>query len=425
MALFEFDLNPYFARREEERKKAEQEALLRKAMALQAFGGAPGTQDLDPMQPLPGLAGVTDTMSPQAGLQQELANDRLEQQRQAALPDVAALRQSALMAQSGLDPYKMAQARVETLRGNLLAENAGALTPDARVNAANKQDVSPVRSEGGVFYDRFNREVPFIGMSEPAAALADSRWAAGRASDARAGLSNAQQQAANLRLQALQEALGQPGLDPLVGADIANSKAVAKPQWVKVKGEAGDEYYEALPKPGGGFEYRRATDAAGKALAVPVSESGGKQTSLMTNTEYVQKALGMTQQDALLFVTSAAGKSDQQLYDEILLSTVKSPPQGFELSTRPEKFDSYVKEIWGRLRPGRPVPTPRALPGGDGAPAPGGAAVPAPAPAAAAPATTGQDDPRYEEARTALRAGVAPAKVRQRLQSLGLDPNRM
>ncbi|HEX2796915.1 MAG TPA: hypothetical protein VHN38_07495 [Immundisolibacter sp.] len=408
----------------EEQKQASQEAAVRRALALQAFGGQPGTENLNPLEAVPGLQGVTDTTPPLAGLQQELANDRLEQQRQTALPDVTQLAQSVALARAGLDPSKMAAARTEALRGNLLADNAGALTPDARVNAANKQDVSPVRSEGGVFYDRFNREVPFIGMSEPAAALADSRWAASRASDARAGLSNAQQQTANLRLQALQEALNQPGLDPLMGADIANANTVAKPQRVKVKGEAGDVYYDALPKPGGGFDYRPATDAAGKPVAVPVSESGDAGTALQKDTAFISQVLNLPAQEAIRYKLESRGKGDQALRDDVSLRLLSDPRTGRLATTDPAKFNAQVDAVFKVLRPGQavpPVPGPAAAPAA-AAPA---AARPAAQAAPAAPTPAGQDDPRYEEARAAVARGADPAKVRQRLQSMGLDPRRM
>ncbi len=408
----------------EEQKQTQQDAAVRRAMALQAFGGQPGTQDLDPLAPVPGLQGVTDTTSPLAGLQQELGNDRLEQQRQAALPGVTQLAQTVALARAGLDPSKLATARLETLRGNLLANNADALTPDARVNAANKQDVSPVRSEGGVFYDRFNRQVPFIGMSEPAAARADASWAAGRASDAgaqaslaRAGLSNAQQRTANLRLQALQEALGQPGLDPLMGADIANSKPVATPQRVKVKGEAGDVYYDALPKPGGGFDYRPATDAAGKPVAVPVSASGDGGTALQKDTAFISQTLSLSPQEAIRYKLESRGKGDQALRDDVSLRLLSDPRTGRLATTDPVKFNTQVDAVFKVLRPGQAVPPPAAV----AAPV----AAQAAAPAAAAPATTGQNDPRYEEARAAVAKGADPTKVRQRLKSMGLDPDRL
>ena len=408
------DLRPWLAQRAnasaEAKKTAEQEGLIRQALALQAFGGQPGTQGLDPLAPVPGLNGVTDTTPPLAGLQQELANDRLEQTRQEALPGVAELAQAVALARAGLDPSKMATARLETLRGNLLADNAGALTPDARVNAANKQDVSPVRSDGGVFYDRFNREVPFIGMSEPAAALADQRWAAAGASNASAGLSRTQQQTADLRLNALREALSQPGLDPLLSADMANAKPVAKPQRVKVKGQSGDVYYDAIPKAGGGFDYRPALDAAGQQVSVPVSEAGDGGTALQRDTAFISQTLGLTPQEAIRYKLESRGKGDQALRDEVSLRMLSDPRSGRLATSDPVKFNEQVDAVFRVLRPDKPVPAP---------------AAPAAGAAPSAGTAPGQDDPRYDEARAALAQGAPREAVRQRLQSLGLDPDRL
>ena len=416
-------------------KQQAMEAGVRQAMALQAFGGQPGTQDLNPLAPVPGLNQVTDTTPPLAGLQQELGNDQLEQTRQAALPGVAQLAQTVALARAGLDPSKIATARLDTLRGNLLADNTAALTPEQSVNAANKQDVSPVRDAGGIYYDRFNRQVPFIGMTEPAAALADSRAAAARASDAqagayqsRAGLTNAQAQTARLRLDALQGVLGQPGIDPLMGADIANAKAVAKPQRVKVKGDGGDVYYDALPRPGGGFDYRPATDAAGKPVAVPVSESGDGGTALQRDTAFIASTLGLTPQDSIRYKLEARSKGDQALRDDVSLRLLSDPRTGRLATTDPAKFNQQVDAVFRVLRPGQAVPAPASVPIADPSasaapPAPAAAAAssapPAPAPAAA------QDDPRYDQARAAVARGAPVEAVRQRLKSLGLDPGRL
>ena len=76
MSFLDFMVDPeaWIKRRNDladaQQKQAEQEGLIRQAMALQAFGGQPGTQGLDPLAPVPGLQGVTDTTSPLAGLQQ-------------------------------------------------------------------------------------------------------------------------------------------------------------------------------------------------------------------------------------------------------------------------------------------------------------------------------------------------------------------
>jgi hypothetical protein len=417
MATLSIDLQPWLKRRsdaaEEARKKADQEAALRRALALQAFGGAPGTQELDPLQPVPGLAGVTDTMSPQAGLQQELANDRLEQQRQAALPDVLALAQGATLQQAGLDPQKLAQARLEMLRGNLLAENADRLAPAARVNAANKLDVSPVRAEGGVFYDRFDPQVPFIGMSEPAAALADQRWAASRANDAQARLRGTQADAAGLRLTALRDVLANPGLNPLVGADVANSRTVSTPQRVKVKSPDGDQYYDAVRRPDGGFDYMPVTDPAGKPLQVPASESDPR-TALQKDTAFIADTLNLAPEQAILWKLQSRPQSDQQLSDEIALRLLSGDPAAARLATRdPEQFTARVEQVFKAVRPGVAVPAPSSA-GPDGAAG------------AQAPAQPGADeDPRYEQARQAVAAGADPARVRERMRSLGLDPDRL
>ena len=428
MATLSIDLMPWLQRRAEDaaakRKQEEQDAALRQAMALAAFGGAPGTQGLDPTAPVPGLAGVTDTTSPVAGLQQELANDQLEQQRQAALPALAAMQQSALLTRAGLDPAKMAQARLETLRGNLLADNAEALTPAARVNAANKQDVSPVRSEGGVFYNRFNEQVPFIGMSEPAAALADSRWAAMRASDAAArasgataGLRNTQADIARLRLEALQGTLAAPGVAPLLAADAAHSKAAAKPQRVKVKDPAGDRYYDAIRRPDGGFDYTLVQDAAGKPLQVPTAESDAR-TALQKDTQFIADTLGLKPDEAILMKLQSRGKSDQALSDEIGLRLMSADPSAARLADRdPTAFQAKVAKLFQAIRPGVAVPAPTV----PAASAPQAPATGAPTPAPAARASSAAD-PRYAEARDAIARGADPARVRERLRSLGLDP---
>lgn len=430
MATLSIDLAPWLKRRsdaaEEARKKAEQDAELRRALALTAFGGAPGTAELDPRQPLAGLTGVTDTMSPQAGLAQQLANDRLEQQRQAALPAVSALMQGAALTRAGLDPEKMAKARLETLRGNALAENLPELTPAARVNAANRVDVSPVRSDGGVFYNRFDPQVPFIGMSEPAAALADQRWAASRADDARARLYGTQAADAGLRLGALTNVLQQPGLNPLLAVDVANKRTVSTPQRVKVKGEAGDVYYDATPRADGGFDYALATDAGGRALQVPVSESDAR-TALQKDTAFIAETLGMKPEEAILWKLQSPPKSDQQLSDEIGLRLISADPrQARTAQENPQQFRKQVQTIFGAIRPGVAAPAPAV--GGAGAP-PAPTAPPAAPPAqtppagAGAPGAAAGEDGRYAEARAAVASGADPARVRERLRSLGLDPN--
>lgn len=383
-----------------EREQAAQDAALRRALALQAFGGAPGADGLDPMQPVPALAGVTDATSPQAGLSAELANDQLEQQRQAALPTLAATVQNAALTRAGLDPMKMAQARLETLRGNLLADNAASLTPAARVNAANKQDVSPVRSEGGVFYNRFNERVPFIGMSEPAAARADASWAAANASKASAGASAArarlygtQASEADLRLNALRGVLEQGGVNPLVAADVANSKAVSKPQRVKVKGQNGDTYYDATRRPDGGFDYTPVTDAGGKPLQVPASDQT-RQTAVQTNTAYVAKTLGIPETEALAIVLRIAGRTDAQLSESIGARLAANPLGRY--ANDPKGLTKAVQSAVTAIRAAAPPPVTSPAPA---APAPAPAATPAPAAATAGPPAA------YPQARRGLDGG--------------------
>lgn len=462
MATLNIDLMPWLARRSEAaeaaRKKTDQEGTLRRALALQAFGGAAGTQELDPLQPVPGLAGVTDSMSPRAGLAQELANDRLEQQRKAALPDVLALAQGAALQQAGLDPQKLAQARLETLRGNLLADSAPTLAPAARVNAANKLDVSPVRSDGGVFYDRFNPQVPFIGMSEPAAALADARWAASRARDAQANASGAQARlsgvqadVAGLRLNALQNVLENPELSPLVGADVAIARTVSTPQRVKVKAPEGDTYYDATRRPNGSFDYALVTDPAGKPLQVPASESDPR-TALQKDTAFIADTLQLAPEQAILWKLQARPKSDQQLSDEIALRLLSTDTRAArDAQNNPEQFRARVTQVFKSVRPGVTVPAPSSgVP--VSAPAPGPAqptpatgalpprsAAPVPAPpkpAAGTAATMGYGNPPdaqarvstpelYAQARAAVAAGADALQVRERLRALGLDPNRL
>lgn len=440
MATLNIDLMPWLKRRADaadaQQKQAGQEAAIRRALALQAFGGAPGTQNLDPLQPVPGLAGVTDRTSPQAGLAQELQNDRLEQQRQAALPQVLPMAQAAALSQAGLDPNVLAKARLETLRGNLLADNAGALTPAAQVNAANKLDVSPVRSDGGVFYDRFNPQVPFLGMSEPAAALADQRWAASRASDAAAGASGAKASLANLRLNALQGVLENPSLNPLLSADVANSRAVSTPQRVKVNEAGGVRYYDATRQPDGSFRYARVTDAGGTPLNVPTSETD-VSTPLQKDTAFIAQTLGLPPEQAILWKLQSRGKGDQQLSDEIALRLISANPSASRrASTDPAGFQSDVQQIFKAMRPGVAAPAPTPAPAAPAAstvppPATVAPAPPAAQPIQAAPSAppSGQPAPDgaalYEEARRAIAAGADPAKVRERLRAMGLDPARM
>jgi hypothetical protein len=222
-------------------------------------------------------------------------------------------------------------------------------------------------------------------------------------------------------------------MDPMLAADVANSKPVSKPQRVKVKGQNGDTYYDATRRPDGGFDYTPVTDAGGKALQVPASESDPR-TALQKDTQFIGDTLGLKPDAAILWKLQSRGKSDQALSDEIGLRLMSADPSAARLAGRdPAAFQSKVGDLFRAIRPGVAVPaaavaapTAASVPvaPAPAAPAPAAAVAPAAAtmasPVAPVPAAT---DPRYSEARDAIARGANPARVRERLRSLGLDPN--
>jgi len=170
---------------------------------------------------------------------------------------------------------------------------------------------------------------------------------------------------AETRGTALGDILGNPDLDPLLGADIAQNKAVFKPQRVKVKRRDGKEvYYDVTPNLAGGHDYQPALDESGEPLQVPTSAAGNAPTALQKNTRFLAGALFAGDPDAVekaaTLLTQLKGKSPGDAWESLVREVSK---MNFGRYARdPQRLYQKTAEIWRVARPNEPLPMEAPLP---------------------------------------------------------------
>lgn len=201
---------------------------------------------------------------------------------------------------------------------------------------ANKKKVAPVEVDGGVAFNRYATEQPITGQSPDVTALARKREAEAAAEEA--------------RLAALQDVLAAPDVNPVLKADVANKRAIGKPQRVKVRRQDGSEVYmDARPNLQGGWDYSPATDGQ-SPLRVPVSGGDGR-TALQKDTQFIADTLNIQPEKALLFKLQSKGKSDKALWEEIVLRV-----QSSQKWADTDEVQQRASELWSIVRPESPIP---------------------------------------------------------------------
>jgi hypothetical protein len=248
--------------------------------------------------------------------------------------------------------------------------------------------------------------------------LDEAKIAQARAYGQHERLTGAQADLAGARRDVLTNVLNDPTLDPLLGADIGNDKAVFKKERVKVKRRDGTEgYYDATPNLSGGYDYAPALDKTGHSLRVPESEG-----RVPGNVKYLASIWYPDDPDGIKKTADRLNSRKELSRDAAWAQTTRDTIKrlGRAASQDPQKVYDATLRDWRLMFPGVPPQASRpetpALPSAP-------AAAPPPAPGAAAPAAT--EDPLYKDARAAIAKGANPAAVKARLKALGMDPGKL
>lgn len=288
---------------------------------------------------------ITDLPTPEFG-----ARDELE--LSLALADAG-------LNEKGLADAREQQARTRTFLDVFERLRGGAADPGTARAAdfTNKKTVAPVGMSGGVAFDRYDPAAPILDESSAVTQLAAQRRAQAAETD--------------LRTNSLRRVLSDPGLSAPVRADIANQRAVYKPQRVKVRRADGSEVYmDATPNLGGGYDYAPASDATGEPLRPPAG-AGERGTALQTDTAFIAQLLQIPPEEAILLKLESKGKSDQALWEETVLNVARADPYGrLNAQQRTDK----ARELWQTLRP-QSLPPVDIPPGARRAPRPSAVGV--------------------------------------------------
>jgi hypothetical protein len=241
----------------------------------------------------------------------------------------------------GLNARDLAASRESEARTQGLLEALPQLeTAEQKANVVNKLDVSPIRMSAGVAYDRFNRDQPIVDESSAIEALADYRTQ-------KAGETAA-------RLKALSGVLEDEQTDPLLAADIANKRTVAKTDRIKVQRENGDiVYMDAIRQPDGTF--RIVTPTAGaEPLRVPPASPGSAEK----DARFFAEALNIPLKDAALLVKRSKLNLKTDSPENAWAKLVKSvSTMSYGRYARdPQKLYEKSAELWSVLQPGEPIP---------------------------------------------------------------------
>ncbi|PKM43259.1 MAG: hypothetical protein CVV05_15545 [Gammaproteobacteria bacterium HGW-Gammaproteobacteria-1] len=251
------------------------------------------------------------------------------------------------MQQAGLDAEKIGEGEIAATRADALRrgvagieQNSGGLGQAVALgNLGNdKALTAPVALSGGVAYNPYDPGNPIVGEAS--------------AVDALARLRTSQADTEDLRYQALADVLQSEQTNPLLRADIANKKTTPRPTRVKVRRQDGQEVYmDARPNLQGGWDYSEAKDTAGTALRVPPSASGDGRTALQKDTAFISDTLGVQPEEAILWKLQSKAKSDEALWNDIVLRTRSSRKYAGA-----DEVQNESAALWSIMRPGKEPP---------------------------------------------------------------------
>lgn len=237
--------------------------------------------------------------------------------------------------------------------------------PALRANIINKLDASGARVSDGVVYDRFGGADQPVGVTpvgDSRIGLADERSETERRQQAAIEAQVRQRTAGaderEFRLNVLQEALAAID-DPLLRADIANSKKAFNTQRVTVhKPDGSKTYVDAYLQPNGRYDYADA-EMDGAPLTVPPSAAG----PIQKDADYLETALGLSKRAAarlaLSIRTTLKTKSPEDAWAE-LVDSVRTEAFGRH-GRNPGDMYERAATVWQVMFPETPIPADAAL----------------------------------------------------------------
>lgn len=221
-----------------------------------------------------------------------------------------------------------------------------------------------------------------------------------------------------VRSNFVKKKLGDPDLDPLLGIDIAQNKAVFKPKLVKVEGRDGKEIYmHETPSLSGRPTYTPALDKQGQPLRVPESEGRIPQNvKFMASIWYPDEPDGPERwAKAADRMSLRKGLSREASWEHGIRVAAKR--LGRAGAQDPQKVYDLAMQEWRLIHPGVPPPVPRPdgpAPGAAGAAPAGQSATKPAAPPAGAP-TTAANYRTADEVKAAYKGGRLPREEAMRL----------
>lgn len=261
-------------------------------------------------------------------------------------PTMQAERNIALQ-QAGMDAEKIAESEAADARAAALHRAVSGIEENtdgigravAFGNLGNDKPLSaPVNMSSGIAYNPYDTTNPIVGESS--------------AVDALARLRTSQADTEAMRYQALEDVLQDEQANPLLRADIANKKTAPRPTRVKVRRKDGQEVYmDARPNLQGGWDYSEAQDTAGASLRVPPSASGDGRTALQKDTAFIAETMDVSPEEAILWKLQSKAKSDEALWNDIVLRTRSSRKYA-----NPAEVQRESASLWAIMRPGKELP---------------------------------------------------------------------